>query len=138
MAYEQELGSADRYYDAIKSYRRMNAAKTKTKIWFEQVSDAQEIFDFLQNEHSGFLNSMREAIINYGGLTEGQANAVRKIIADRAAKAAHGPQSLQALGYSGIDGVDCMLTVPVGLCITENGHHTSGFDRMCEVRAAIK
>jgi hypothetical protein len=29
MAYEQELGSADRYYDAIKSYRRMNAAKTK-------------------------------------------------------------------------------------------------------------
>jgi hypothetical protein len=48
MAYEQELGSADRYYDAIKSYRRMNAAKTKTKIWFEQVSDAQEIFDFLQ------------------------------------------------------------------------------------------
>jgi hypothetical protein len=45
MAYEQELGSADRYYDAIKSYRRMNAAKTKTKIWVEQVSDAQEIFD---------------------------------------------------------------------------------------------
>jgi hypothetical protein len=84
MAYEQELGSADRYYDAIKSYRRMNAAKTKTKIWFEQVSDAQEIFDFLQNEHSGFLNSMREAIVNYGGLTEGQANAVRKIIGDRA------------------------------------------------------
>jgi hypothetical protein len=100
MAYEQELGSADRYYDAIKSYRRMNAAKTKTKIWFEQVSDAQEIFDFLQNEHSGFLNSMREAIINYGGLTEGQANAVRKIIATVQLKPLHGPQrALQALGW---------------------------------------
>jgi hypothetical protein len=104
MAYEQELGSADRYYDAIKSYRRMNAAKTKTKIWFEQVSDAQEIFDFLQNEHSGFLNSMREAIINYGGLTEGQANAVRKIIADRAAKAAAWAAEGAASAWVGVEG----------------------------------
>jgi hypothetical protein len=104
MAYEQELGSADRYYDAIKSYRRMNAAKTKTKIWVEQVSDAQEIFDFLQNEHSGFLNSMREAIINYGGLTEGQANAVRKIIADRAAKAAAWAAEGAASAWVGVEG----------------------------------
>jgi hypothetical protein len=101
MAYEHNLGSADRYYGAIDAYRMANAAKTKTKIWVEQVSDAQEIFDFLQNEHSGFLNSMREAIANYGGLTEGQANA-------RFARSwqtvlltpLHGPQRvLQATGW---------------------------------------
>ena len=86
MAYEHNLGSAERYYGAIDAYRMANAAKTKTKIWVEQVSDAQEIFDFLQNEHSGFLNSMREAIANYGGLTDGQAGAVRKIMANRVCK----------------------------------------------------
>jgi hypothetical protein len=88
MAYEEELGTADRYYGAIDSYRRMNAAKSKTKNWIEQVADAQVIFDFLQNKHSGFLNSMREAIINYGGLTDGQADAVRKIMASNAERTA--------------------------------------------------
>ena len=88
MAYEQDLGTADRYYGAIDSYRRMNAAKSKTKNWIEQVADAQEIFNFLQNEHSGFLNSMREAIVNYGGLTDGQAAAVRKIMSSNAERTA--------------------------------------------------
>jgi uncharacterized protein (DUF924 family) len=99
MAYEHNLGSADRYYGAIDAYRMANAAKTKTKIWVEQVSDAQEIFDFLQNEHSGFLNSMREAIANYGGLTDGQAGAFARSWQTVLLTPLHGPQRvMQAIG----------------------------------------
>jgi hypothetical protein len=49
MAYEQELGSADRYYDAT-NQSPLNAAKPRPKFG-EQVR-AQNL-DFLQNEHSG-------------------------------------------------------------------------------------
>jgi hypothetical protein len=132
MAYEQELGSADRYYDAIKSYRRMNAAKTKTKIWVEQVSDAQEIFDFLQNEHSGFLNSMREAIINYGGLTEGQANAVRKIIADRAAKAAAWAAEGAASAWVGVEGDRIAFDLTVQHVVELEGMYGITYINICK------
>jgi hypothetical protein len=43
-----------------------------------------------------------------------------------------------SFGYSGNDGVDYMLTLPVGFCIWESGEHTAGFDSMSELRAAIK
>ena len=83
MAYDQEIGTADRYYGAIDSYKRQNAAKGKLRVWVEQVADAQAIVDFVQYQDGGFLGNMNEAIRNYGSLTDGQANAVRKIMADQ-------------------------------------------------------
>ena len=88
MAFDHNVGTEERYFGAINQYMIQNAAKGKTAAWAEQVADAQAIIDYLKNEHEGFLGNMRVAIINYGSLTEGQANAVRKIIADRNAKSA--------------------------------------------------
>ena len=132
MAYEHNLGSAERYYGAIDAYRMANAAKTKTKIWVEQVSDAQEIFDFLQNEHSGFLNSMREAIINYGGLTEGQANAVRKIIADRAAKAAAWAAEGAASAWVGVEGDRIAFDLTVQHVVELEGMYGITYINICK------
>jgi hypothetical protein len=43
-----------------------------------------------------------------------------------------------SFGYFGNDGVDYMLTLPVGFCIWESGEHTAGFDTMRELRLAVK
>jgi hypothetical protein len=47
-------------------------------------------------------------------------------------------QPRTSFGYSGNDGVDYMLTLPIGFCIWESGEHTAGFDSMSELREAIK
>ena len=88
MAYDHTHEYAHRYHDAIAGRIRANAATSRRRHWLEVNEDAQEMLDFLSGNYGdGFLGAMNASIDEWGGLTDNQMAAVRKIMAKRTAQA---------------------------------------------------
>jgi len=89
MAYDNNHEHAHRYHGAVAGRIRANAATSRRRLWIERNDDAQEIIDFLAGNYGdGFLGAMNASLDEWGGLTDNQAGAVRKIMAKNAERAA--------------------------------------------------
>ena len=90
MAYNPEhIGEAN-YYPSIERYKMENACKTRSKKFH---SEHPEIIEFL-NDHGttldrNFIDKMYVAWLEYGGLTDNQVKAVKKIIDKKAERKAN-------------------------------------------------
>ena len=80
------------YQASIKAKIKANANKTRFREWLGKDERAQEIIDFLRGSFydnpNSFLGKMEKAFDNWGSLTEGQRNAVVKIIDQQAERQA--------------------------------------------------
>ena len=79
------IENEDAYQRAIEGNIKANANKTRYKKWLEANPDAAELVTHVNcksydNNHQGFWGSMKEAIAEWGALTEGQTKAVRNSI----------------------------------------------------------
>ena len=75
----------ERYEAAIARRIKANASKTRYKNWLAENPDAAELESYVyaksyDNNGQGFWGSMKDAIGEWGALTEGQTKAVRKSI----------------------------------------------------------
>ena len=83
-----QIGSTrDSYNRGIKRAIKENARISRDKKFREEVSDAQEIIDFLEPlsrewQNNGFLTKMAFALDEWGSLTENQLAPVRKAMAE--------------------------------------------------------
>ena len=90
MAYNPSHEYEHLYDPAIKRYKIENARKGRLQRWKARDDRAQEIIDFLNDkvgiwtnandEAENFLESMSKAIFVWGHLTDGQRNAMVKIL----------------------------------------------------------
>ena len=90
MAYNPSHEYEHLYDPAIKRYKIENARKGRLQRWKAKDDRAQEIIDFLNkkvgiwtdanDEAENFLESMSKAIFVWGHLTDGQRNAMVKIL----------------------------------------------------------
>jgi hypothetical protein len=99
----------ERYEAAIARRIKANASKTRYKNWLAENPDAAELESYVyaksyDNNNQGFWGSMKEAIGEWGALTEGQTKAVRNSIekaAQRRAEWAKENAGSQHLGTVG-------------------------------------
>ena len=74
--------NSDAYEAAIKRNIRENASKTRRKAWFAENADAAAIENYCYSKaydsrYNSFWGDMRDAIAQWGALTDGQTSAVR-------------------------------------------------------------
>lgn len=89
------------YEAAIKAKIKANACKTRFRKWLDKDERAQEVIDFIRGRNydnpSSFLAQMEKSFDDWGALTEGQRNAVCKIIDQQAErKAEYDAQKLKS------------------------------------------
>ena len=79
--------NSEAYEAAIRRNIKINAAKTRRKA-FELRERSKEVSAFLSNHAfgGGFLESLHDALLEWGDLTDGQYAAVLKVIDKRAAQ----------------------------------------------------
>ncbi len=119
------------YQRAIEGNIKANANKTRYKKWLEANPDAAELVTHVNcksydNNHQGFWGSMKEAIAEWGALTEGQTKAVRNSIegdAKRRAEWAARDAGSQHVGVVG-ERQEWRLTVSHTICFYHDFGHS--------------
>ncbi len=145
MAYDERFGTEDRYYGAIDYYKMENARKSRMNKWFKDVSDAQEICDFLHDKSTvnslsgrnhGFLSDLHNSVNKYGSLTENQTNAVRKIIAKDVERAealkVKKAAEAEASDWVGVVGDRIEFDLTVQHVATFDGHYGTVYFNICK------
>lgn len=137
----------DAYDRAVKRNILANAHKTFERTY----EDAEEILDairvgrvyddqgsvsFVARYTDDFMGSLARAYDTFGKLTEGQVNAVRKCIAQRAARRAEWADKQAALNASrqhlGAVGQKVTLTLTVVHIVVLNGAYGTNYIHICE------
>jgi hypothetical protein len=133
-----------RYEAARKAYILANANKT----FLATYEDAREVLDFIApgriyddsgnctGYNDGFLGSLAEAFDKYGKLTEGQVNAVRKGIINRAERKAEWAEKQAALNatrqHLGALGEKITVTLTVVHIVELGGLYGPNYIHICE------
>ncbi len=87
----------------------------RVQAWIDADPSRKDVINFLENQSFGFLAKMKESMDKFGPLTEKQEVAVRKCMADKAAKIAEFRAKDAGSEWIGTEGVrqDFELTVRV-------------------------
>ncbi|MAO24649.1 MAG: hypothetical protein CMJ25_28205 [Phycisphaerae bacterium] len=132
MAYDHTHKHADRYHGAVAGRIRANAAKSRRLLWIESNDDAQEIIDFLAaNIGIGFLGAMNASLDEWGGLTDNQTGAVRKIMAQNAERAAMWAAEDASSAHVGIVGERQAFELTVKHVVDLDGMYGTLFINIC-------
>ena len=132
-----------RYEAARKAYILANANKT----FYATYPDHIEVLNFIApgriydegqcvGYNEGFLGSLASAFDQYGKLTEGQVNAVRKCIAKRAERKAEWADKQAALNakrqHLGVVGEKITVTLTVKHVVVLDGLYGTSYINICE------
>jgi hypothetical protein len=124
-----------RYVAAVEASIKANARKSRAKKFYANDERAQEITEFLAGSSydnaDSFLGKMETALNEYGSLTEGQRNAVVKIIDKRAALIAERQAADADCKWVGVVGERQAFSLTVQHVVALEGYYGTTYINIC-------